>query len=173
MKKKKVIDQDLSNKLFNKTLFFLKFRARSCNEIRNYLAAYFRKHVCDLNDQPKITEEIITRLKNLKYIDDYDFVRQWVESRYLSKPKGKKVLIFELKQKGIAQEIIDQVIEKESQKYSSKELIKKILMKADQRYYHLPFIARKQKLLTYALRKGFDFSEISVVVDEMLKKGVE
>lgn len=170
MRKKKVIEQDLLEKLFTKSLFFLKFRARSEKEIRNYLSSYLQKHKITLTNQQEIIEEVVKRLKDLKFIDDYDFARLWVESRFLTRPKGERVLIFELRQKGIAQEIIDEVIENESQKYSSNDIIKKIINKADQRYCRLPKDKRKQKLINYALRKGFDFTQVKAIVDELVKK---
>lgn len=170
MRKKKVSKQDLLEKLFTKSLFFLKFRARSEKEIKNYLSSYLQKHKITFTNQQEIIEEVVKRLKDLKFIDDYDFAKQWVESRFLTRPKGKRVLIFELRQKGVAQEIIDEVIENESQKYSSNDIIKKLISKADQCYYRLPKDKRKQKLINYALRRGFDFTQIKAIVDELVKK---
>lgn len=173
MRKKKVTEKDLSGKLFTKSLFFLKFRARSEKEIRNYLSSYLQKHKIILTNQHEIIEEVVKRLKDLKFINDYDFAKAWVESRLETKPKGEKVLNFELKQKGITQEIIDEVIENASKKYSSDNLIKNLIVKADQRYNRLPKDKRKQKLINYVLRRGFEYSEIKEIVDELVNKGVE
>lgn len=59
------------------------------------------------SDQKKVIE----RLKQLKYIDDKEFAKDYIRTRLLINPKGKNLLKLELKLKGIDKEFIDNAIE--------------------------------------------------------------
>ena len=70
----------------NKVFRFLSFRSRTEKEMRDYLC----KH-----DLP---EDIVFRLKELNYINDTDYIKNYIRSRT---PRSKKLLEFELLKKGI------------------------------------------------------------------------
>ena len=77
----------------NAAFRYLSFRARSEKELRD-----------NLLEKEFSIEEIdaaVTRLKELNYINDRQFASDFVSSRSRNKPKGKKLLIMELKKKGI------------------------------------------------------------------------
>ena len=80
----------LKNKLspFDRALKYLSYRARSEAEVRAYLG-------------PDCTEDIIARLKRLKFIDDAKFAAWYVESRLRTRPRSRKLLELELKRKGV------------------------------------------------------------------------
>ena len=77
----------------NAAFRYLSFRARSEKELRD-----------NLLEKEFSIEEIdaaVTRLKELNYINDRQFASDFVSSRSRNKPKGKKLLIMELKKKGV------------------------------------------------------------------------
>lgn len=80
----------LKNKLspFDRALKYLSYRPRTEAEIRTYLG-------------PDCTEDIVTRLKHLKFIDDAKFAAWYVESRLRTRPRSRKLLELELKRKGV------------------------------------------------------------------------
>jgi regulatory protein len=53
--------------------------------------------------------QIVIKLESKGYLNDVDFARRWVESRNQLKPTSRRILSQELKQKGVASEIIDEV----------------------------------------------------------------
>lgn len=161
---------DFFQKTLNKALFFLKFRYRSEKEIRDYLNKYLLKQQTSPEIIEKTINNVVNRLKELEFINDYNFVRFWVEKRFKTNPKGRKVIIYELKTKGVPAEIIDEVLDKEIKKYSESEVIKKLLEKADRRYKHLPSLKRREKLVNFVARRGFSFSKAVSLVDELIKK---
>ncbi len=114
----------------------------------------------------KNVDQIIVYLKDRKYIDDLDFAKNWI----LKRAKGKKVLIFELKQKGISQEIIESVIDSQEFQQSQVSAINKIFQKSTKKYANLPYPQNKEKIISFMLRKGFNYSAIQQMVDEFLKK---
>lgn len=159
-------NKDLFNKALNHAYYFLKFRERSEKEVRQNLASYLKKKKIEESIILKIVSEVIDYLKERTYIDDLDFAKNWI----LKRTKGKKVLIFELKQKGISQEIIEKVIDSQEFKGSQVNAINKIFQKSTKKYANLPYPKNKEKIILFMLRKGFNYSAIQQLVDEFLKK---
>ncbi len=75
----------------DKALRFLSYRARTEKEIRDKLG-------------PECTEEVIAKLKTYGYIDDQKYAQSYIESRLRSKPRSQKLILLELKRKGITTE---------------------------------------------------------------------
>ena len=89
-------------KFYNSALRFLSFRPRSENEVRDNLLE--KKAV------QEIIEKIILKLKEHNFINDLEFAKHWIESRIRFKPRSSRLIQMELKQKGIAQDLIDNLI---------------------------------------------------------------
>ncbi len=125
----------------------LEFRPRSEREIRERL----RK-----KDFPEdIISESIEQLKKLNYINDQEFAFSWIKDRIV-RPFGLKRIAFQLKQKGIAQEIIEQAINKIKEDYCETEVIEKI---AQDKFKKLATktdpLKTKQRVYSFLLRRGF------------------
>lgn len=147
-------------KIFNRALFFLKFRPRSEKEIKDYLKKYLTKLKLTPSDQDILTKNTISRLKELKFIDDREFIRFWLERRMRRNPKAEKVIRYELKQKGVSEDLIQEVFAREISKFSTTAALQNLLKKAKQRYKYLPSVKKEQKIIGYLLRRGYTFSEI-------------
>ena len=87
--------------LLKKSYYYLSIRPRTKKEVLDYL----EKRLDKLNlegsgeDKQEIINKITSKLEEQRYINDADFVRWFVESRSNIRPKGKRVLYFELKLK--------------------------------------------------------------------------
>jgi len=81
---------------------FLQVRARSVDEVRRRLtqAGY----------PPALIEAALERLSGLGYLDDAAFARAWVESRDRARPRGEAALRRELRQRGVAPELVAEVL---------------------------------------------------------------
>jgi regulatory protein len=77
-------------------------RPRSVSEVRKNLT---RKETPE-----PVIDSAIARLTQLGYLDDEAFARYWMENRDQFKPRGPRALRYELRQKGIARDIIEQVV---------------------------------------------------------------
>lgn len=82
---------------------FLADRARSTEETRTRL-----RH---LGYPAALVDQVVGRLVEMRYLDDADFARAWVESRDRARPRGATALRRELELKGIDREKIDTVLE--------------------------------------------------------------
>ena len=83
-----------------RALRFLSYRPRSVAEVRRHLQ---KKR--DLSEASR--EAALQRLMEQGYLDDEEFARFWLENRAAFRPSSRRALRHELRQKGIATEIID------------------------------------------------------------------
>jgi regulatory protein len=81
---------------------FLSYRPRSTQEVRDNLT---KKGI-----SPTVLEAALERLAALGYLDDQAFAAFWVRERNRFKPVGSRALRFELRQKGVGNSIIDEVL---------------------------------------------------------------
>lgn len=112
-------------------------------------------------------DKLVEKAKSLNLINDLDFAKWWVEQRQTFRPKGKILLKIELKQKGISDETINEVLSNFS---SDDKQILSLAQKKISRYKNLPILEQKQKLLAFLLRRGFDFDEAKSTVDYVTQK---
>ncbi len=142
-------NEDAIEQAYQKSLHFLSFRARSEQEIKRYLQ---KKAV----DDPIITV-VIDRLHQQNYLDDTDFARQWVASRSRSKPKGKRALRYELRQKGLTETAIEHAIAT----VDEFDLAWRAAQKALYRWKSLDTTVRHRKITAFLARRGFSYEVIS------------
>lgn len=93
---------DVRQKLISRALNLLSYRPQSAAEMKLKL----RRSSAD----QAIINSVIEFLLEQGNLDDLKFAKWWVEQRVNFRPKGNRALSFELKQKGIKSEIIQQVL---------------------------------------------------------------
>ncbi|MFI5240940.1 MAG: RecX family transcriptional regulator [Microgenomates group bacterium] len=146
-------------KVLDKLLMFATLRPRSEKEVRDY---FKRRKVHE-----SLHNELFDRLNHLKLIDDEKFANWWVEQRQSFRPKPKRVLIQELRLKGIDKEIVIKVLGN-----NDIDEIKMATETLEKRLYKWkglePRIA-KQKITQYLMGKGFSWD----VIEKVLSKGVK
>ena len=94
---------DVEAKVYDRAVRFLGYRPRSNAEVRRHL----REHeVAEV-----VADRIIERLQQAGYVDDRAFARFWIESRQQFRPRGERALRDELRQKGVAADIVEELLE--------------------------------------------------------------
>jgi len=166
---------DEFEKYLTKAMRFLKFRPRSEKEIRDYLLRPPRKrrstHLQTIS--PELLERVINALKEQKFIDDEAFARWWVEQRTKFRPKGMRLIALELKQKGVARDVIDTVLENQEPGSKNQDaLAQQLVAKKIVTYHDLPRREVYQKLGAFLARRGFDWETIKKAIDEILDNRV-
>jgi len=159
MKKKNQIYNDDFGVNLNRALRFLSFRPRSEKEISDYLK---KKQVDSI-----ISQKIITKLKESNFLNDVEFAKWWIEQRTLIKPRAWRIIKFELKVKGISDEIIQN---SEFRIQNDEEIAMKLVEKKISRYKNLPKQEVYQKLSRYLASKGFDWETAKISIDEIFSK---
>lgn len=105
----------------------------------------------------------IERLQELALLDDEAFAHYWVEQRETFKPKSHLAMRQELRQKGIATDIVDQVlgvVDEYQSAYRAAEGKIRLWQDADEETF-------RTKLMGYLQRRGFSYRIIKEVTDEM------
>lgn len=150
--------------LLNKAYFFLKFRPRSEKEVRDYLYKKIKSKHWSRDDAEKIIEE----LKEEELIDDKKFVDWFVRARTTLKPKGQRLLIRELKQKGISDELIEKYFSENT--VDEESLALKILEKRWPRYRNFDSRKRFEKACRFLMSRGFGFDLTKKTIAELAEK---
>jgi len=166
-----IIRKEEISKLFDATLKFLSYRPRSQKEVEDYLIGKISKKENIKFSQAKesnLIAEVVSKLKNYKYLNDIEFSKWWINSRTRSSPRGKMILKSELFQKGIDREIIDDLINNIK---NQKPLALKAIGKKLPRWQKLSNLEFKKKVYSFLISRGFDFDTIKEVVAQIEKKG--
>ena len=158
----KLEDDSQFGKLYARSIEYCLMRPRAIKEVRDYLrrktlatrrrSAKTGKIIERPGVKPEITERVLDRLIEKKYLDDEKFARFWFEQRFIKKGSSIRRLRLELVHKGIDSKIIDSLI-KENIRSDSEEL-QKIISKKRHRYND------EQKFMQYLARQGFSYDDI-------------
>lgn len=142
-KLKSVSDED---KLYSKALKYISVRVRSEGELGQYLK---RKGA-----EPKQTQRIMTRLKDLDLINDDHFARAFIHDKLLISPASKRKITYELRKKQIAEDVIERSLGND-QISDMDSLNKLIEIKRRQ-----PKFQDDLKLMQYLVRNGFNYGDV-------------
>lgn len=105
---------------------------------------------------PDIEEQVIQHFKEIGQINDQEFAYSWIRSR-LAKPLGFRAISAELKQKGIAKDIIDRTIAQAACQVDEEKIVKEIAHRRWELYNKRKIepIKIKNKLYAFLMRRGF------------------
>jgi regulatory protein len=110
---------------------------------------------------PTIEEEVIERLTRAKLLDDLAFARYWVENRESFKPRGLRMLRYELYQKGLSEETIAQALTDLDEEESAYQ----VALQRGRRLAYLDQVSFRKKLGAYLLRRGFPHEVVNLAVE--------
>lgn len=136
---------DEVDKAYNQAIRFLGFRPRSQTEIERYLY--------DKGYAPEVASHIVERLRQEQYLDDEAFARFWLENRERFRPRGRQALRYELKQKGLDQEVIETALADVDEEESAWTAIEGKIY----RWKNLEEQEFKQKVMAFLSRRGFNY----------------
>lgn len=131
---------------------------------RPYSAAEIRRSLASKEIAPGVIDEVLARLESLGYVDDYAFAQYWVENRERFRPRGARALRYELRQKGIADAIIQQALDgldsAESAYAAAHDQVRR-LRGLDRRTF-------RTRLSGFLARRGFEYGTVREVVDRLI-----
>ena len=115
------------------------------------------------------SEDIIEECVRLNLLDDEYFAKCYIDE-LKSRGKGRYQIISSLKQKGIAQDLIDELKEDIGNVDDEKERAEEAARKKMRLLSKQPVIKQKEKLIRHLLSKGFSYETVFSVVDSVLSK---
>lgn len=158
---RKLKEESGFEKTYGKVLRFSTIRPRSEKEIKLW---FKRKGV-----PQDLQNNLFGRLKRLGLADDSAFASWWVEQRNQFRPKSKKALFLELRQKGIEQDLINSILEEKSD-ISEIDLAKKVVAKKLKRVASFSREDAREYLFGLLSRRGFSWETARKAIDETLEK---
>lgn len=150
-----LLQEDASQKAYDRALNFLTYRPRSRAEVKRYLE---RKGV-----SPEVSERVEERLMRAGLLDDEAFARFWVENREQFKPRSRYRLRQELRQKGLDAQVIAQAVEEVDEEQSAYCAA----VGRARRYAHLDRKDFRRKLGSFLQRRGFSYEIVKEVVERL------
>lgn len=141
-------------------LRWLGHRARSRAEIRRGLE---RKGY-----EGDVIDEVIADLERLDLVDDQQFSQSWVHARTAGRPMGSRRIAHELRQKGVAPDVIDAALEERAAPEKELSLALAAGGPIARRLRGEDAATARRKLAAALGRRGFSWSVVSAAIAELL-----
>ncbi len=151
--------EDGFHKAYEQTLRFLSYRPRSQMEVRRYLR--------DKKVPPPVEDRVVERLAGAGLLDDLAFARFWVENRESFKPRSLSMLRYELRNKGLSEEIITLALSDLDEERSAYA----VALERASRLSHLDYPTFRKKVIPYLRRRGFPYEVINAAVKRAWQEG--
>lgn len=114
---------------------------------------------------PEAIDAAVTKLGGWRYLDDEAFARYWVDNREANRPRGRRLLEQELRQKGVDRETVRQTIETAAIDEHAGAL--EIARTKLRTYGKLsPDVARR-RLAGVLMRRGYGYDVVKPVLDQL------
>jgi regulatory protein len=128
--------------------YYLSYRPRSEGEIKQWL------HKRGFANE--VTEKAIAKLKEQNLSDDFTFAKFWKDNRLSFRPKSKRLIKQELRDKKVAAEIIEQV----TKDIDDEEIAYKLGSSRMSTIAHLDYPVFYRRLASYLAYRGFSYEVI-------------
>lgn len=154
-----LLAEDANETAYQKALHYLSYRPRSSSEVSQNLV---KRGVPEA-----LVQETVNRLQRAGLVNDQEFARAWVENRNTFQPRSKLALRVELRHKGLSDEVINTVLDKQVDEQA-------LAFEAARKYAHrlagLEWVEFRKKLSGFLARRGFSYTTLSPVVSEIWKE---
>jgi regulatory protein len=146
---------DNLKRCFDAAVHYLSYRPRSEPELRQRL----RRR--GFNDDS--IETVITRLKELDLVDDTAFAQFWKENRESFSPRSQWLTRLELRQKGVSEDIIDQVVDT----IDDEDSAYRAALKKARSLSMTDYQSFRRRLGEHLKRRGFSYRVINTTVNRL------
>ncbi len=157
----RIVYDEIKGRFFSRVLEYISKSPKTKFQVYRYLKELqFKKKGVWYKEDMEIEwnnmfDSIVFKLEELKYINDEEYARLFVQSRLRGKPRGKSVLLSELVSKGIDREIAQMVCDEEvTDEY---EVLKNLFEK---KFKGRVFDGKDSKMISFLIRKGFSWDLI-------------
>lgn len=109
-------------------------------------------------------------LKDKNYINDREFAKSWVQNRIALKSVGRSLLKYELRQKGIDKQIIEDVIEEAAGNFNEEQQVLQLALVKKEKFADVEPQKAKKRIVDFLKRRGFSTSVIFDTIRELYDK---
>jgi regulatory protein len=139
---------------YERAIKYLARRPRSKQEVVKYLSKK--------GFEPDEVQATVDRLEASRFLGDHQFADIWIQNRQLLKPRSRRQLEVELRDKGVEAEALESALNefsREDEISAASQIIQKKL-KLDQ-------YQDQSKLIAYLARQGFSYDTIKAALEKL------
>lgn len=148
--------QETQEAALQKAMLLLSYRPRSEAEIRQRLQ--------EDGFETEVISNAMDRLRSNGLLQDENFAKTWIENRGAFRPRSQKMLAYELRRKGVAEETIQQALAESSDDnglaYTAAALYARKLARTEWEEFH-------RRLMSFLARRGFSYGTAAPVVRQV------
>lgn len=148
--------QDALEVAYQRGLQILSYRPRSIAEVRRKLS--------EQGFEPTIVDATIQRMEQNGSLGDEQFARDWVENRSTFRPRSRRLLALELRQKGVAEEAIQQAL---SETQDEDSLAYQSALRYARKLAGKDWETFRKRLGAYLMRRGFSYGTITPILRQV------
>jgi regulatory protein len=137
--------EDARETAYQRALSFINYRERSQAEVEQNL----RQH----RVPEELIGEVVARLQRGHLLDDRRFAQNWTENRSEFRPRSRRALNFELRQRGLPEDVIEETLEQ----VDDESLAYQAAMKKARGLTGLEWPEFRQKLYAFLASRGFTY----------------
>lgn len=112
----------------------------------------------------KDRDKVINRLKELSYINDKEFAKDYIQTRLIINPKGENLLKLELRLKGVDRQIIDNAIQNAN--INETKIALDVIERKKKSIKRVEGQKQKEKILHLLSSRGFKLETIYKILDK-------
>ncbi|MFH1533726.1 MAG: regulatory protein RecX [Nitrospirota bacterium] len=154
------------NKLLQYGLRLFTKKRYTTGEMQKKLTTYAKKR--EAIDERKV-ERVVERLKELGYLDDEQFVKDYVSHCARVRPRGRILIARELKFKGLPKDLIEEGLEKVD--IDEEAMAFDILERRVKRWSRYSEYEQKPKAYQFLYSKGFNRDAIYKAIERCYNHG--
>ena len=148
--------QDTCEVAYQKALKFISYRPRSETEVSRKLASH------GFDDM--VWMAVLGRLRKNGLVGDENFARTWVDNRNTFRPRSRRALSVELRQKGIEEDTVQSVLD---EMVDDEVLALRVAERWSRRLEGLEWNEFRKRLAAYLARRGFNYATIAPIVQKI------
>lgn len=139
----------------SRALGYLGYKARTEDEMRQYLA---RRGYSD-----ETTDAVLSRLREMGYVDDLSYIETFVETRGKRGNHAKSRLRGDLVRRGLDTDDVDEALEALDPNHDENAAIE-LAMKLCRRHQSVEPGVRHRRMMAALVRRGFSYSTASAAI---------
>jgi len=145
--------EDAQEVAFQNALKVISYRPRSIHEVQ--------KKLKENGFDETVIQSVIERLGEIGLVEDKSFADAWIENRTVFRPRSRKLMALELRQKGVSDEVIQNAL---ADAVDDETLAYQSAVQYARRLKNLEWQEFRKKLSAYLMRRGFSFEIVGGLV---------
>lgn len=145
--------EDAQEVAFQNALKVISYRPRSIHEVQ--------KKLKENGFDETVIQSVINRLGEIGLVEDASFANAWIENRTVFRPRSRKLMALELRQKGVPDDVIQNAL---ADAVDDETLAYQSAVQYARRLKNLEWQEFRKKLSAYLMRRGFSFEIVGGLV---------